>query len=82
MSHVEIVLDGEQLFKGHLGKWRAKPPDFAKDLLKPGAKPQPVMKAIMMALSDMATAQQSGKIVANSSHVGWDVTVRTWESKI
>jgi hypothetical protein len=80
MSHVEIVLDGEQLFKGHLGQWRAKPPDFAKDLIRPGAKPQPVMKAVMMALSDMATAQQSGFICANTEPDGWDITVKTWEN--
>lgn len=77
MSRVSVVIDGKCEFDGELGEWVSTPPDFVKDLIKPGAKPQPHMKAIMLALTDALMLQQTVSIEAKTWIDGWSITVES-----
>ena len=63
-SRIKIVIDDEILFDDVLDVWQATPPDQFRDMLKPGAQPQPWMKAIMVAMADAAMAGESVTIEA------------------
>lgn len=54
MSHVRVIVNGETLLDEDLDAWQATPPDAFKDALKPGAKPEPWMTAILVTMADAA----------------------------
>lgn len=66
MTHIRIVIDKETLFDDKLDAWQAAPPDQFKDMVKPDAKPEPWMKAIMIVMADAAMTRDSVSIEATT----------------
>lgn len=73
---IRISIDGEWIFKGRLGEWISKPPNQFKDAIKPGANPEPWMKAIMISMMDAVTQQQSMTIKVQTNGRDWDMSVK------
>ena len=59
MPGARIVVNDHVLFDGDLGTWEANPPDFIKELIKPGIRPQPYFKAILIAMAENVLADRS-----------------------
>ena len=66
MTHIRIVIDNEVLFDDNLKAWQASPPDQFRDMIKPDAKPEPWMKAIMIVMTDAAMTGDSVSIEATT----------------
>lgn len=81
-SHIRICIDNAVMFDGELDAWVAAPPDEFRDMLKPGAQPQPWMKAIMIAMTDAIMAGDSVNIEATTGDGFWsvEVTKTRWAS--
>jgi hypothetical protein len=75
MSRVRIRIDDELLFDDDLDVWQATPPDAFRDMLRPGAQPQPWMKAIMVTMADAAMAGDSVSIEAITGPAIWSMEV-------
>ena len=75
MSHIRIVIDGDTLFDDDLDVWQATPPDQFKELLTPGAKPKPWMKAIMIVMADAAMTDNNVSIEAATAPEKWAIEV-------
>jgi hypothetical protein len=75
MSHICVVINGNNVFDGGLDEWENRPPDMFKDAVKQGAKPKPWLKAVMIAMADALMQNQSLNI---------DVTHRSnrWQMKV
>ena len=80
MIHVRICIDEEVLFDDDLNAWQATPPDQFRDMIKPDAKPEPWLKAIMVAMADAALTGDSVSIEATT---GMDTPgVYWWSMKV
>jgi hypothetical protein len=78
MPGARIVINDHVLFDDDLGSWRDNPPDFAKDLIKPGVRPQPYFKAILIAMADAALADKSVEITVRVTDPGdWTMRVKS-----
>lgn len=66
-SRIRIKIDGATLFEGNPGDWVDTPPDLFKDMIKPGARPEPWFKAIAMTLSDAVMLGQNVDIAVRTS---------------
>ena len=75
MTRIRINLDEELLFDGDLDAWQATPPDQFKDMIKPDAKPEPWMKAIMIVMADAAMTGNSVGIDATTGESVWSMEV-------
>ena len=73
--------DADRLFvkiDDDLGAWRDSPPDFVKELIKPGVRPQPYFKAILIAMAE-ATLVDRSVIITVVAHDPSDWTMRVKE---
>jgi len=75
MSYVRIVIDNEKVFDGELEQWQATPPDYFRDRIRPDAKPEPWLKAIMIVMADAALTNQSVSIEAITGPSWWSIEV-------
>jgi hypothetical protein len=75
MPGARIVINDHVLFDDDLGSWRDNPPDFAKDLIKPGVRPQPYFKAVLIAMAEAALVDQS-VVITVVAHDPYDWTMR------
>jgi hypothetical protein len=78
MPGARIVVNDHVLFDGDLGTWEANPPDFIKELIKPGIRPQPYFKAILIAMAE-ATLVDRSVIITVVAHDPSDWTMRVKE---
>jgi hypothetical protein len=75
MTHVSITIDENVVFNGELDEWRATPPDYFRDLIRPDAKPEPWQMAIMMTMANAVMTGQSVNIEAATSKDKWAMEV-------
>ncbi|SRX93574.1 hypothetical protein MSP7336_01813 [Mycobacterium shimoidei] len=75
MSNLHIVVDGDVLMDGDLGIWTQKPPAELLGHFRPGAKPQPWMKALMIAVAEAAVTNQPLRADVRTHPTGWSMTV-------
>jgi len=77
MTHLCITIDDSVEFDGELGDWTSQPPNFIKDIIKPGqARPDGHWLAIMAATTDAITKNQSTSISVKTWPDGWDMTCK------
>lgn len=76
MTHVRIRVGENVVFDDDLDAWQATPPDYFKDLIRPDAKPEPWLKAIMVVMADAAMTGQSVNIEADPGEDKWSIEVR------
>lgn len=72
---LRIKIDRRVVFNGTVGEWISKPPDIFKDRIQPGARPEPHMKAIMVALADAVMTNQPMSIAVKTRDDGWSMEV-------
>jgi hypothetical protein len=72
-----IKIDGTFVFKGTVDDWQRRAPDDFRKAIKPGATPQPWMKAIMVALSDGIMERRAMDIFVETQGNGWSMEVTT-----
>lgn len=76
---IKIKIDNRIMFKGTLGEWIHRPPSEFEDAIKPGAKPEPWMKAIAIALSEAITTGREVNITVltrlKGVRRGWSMEV-------
>ena len=75
MTHMRICIDDNVVFDDSLDVWQATPPDYFKDLIRPDAKPEPWLKAIMIVMADAAMTGQSVSIEATTGPSWWSMEV-------
>lgn len=63
-SHIRLLIDSVLKFEGDLNEWTSEPPEFVKDSMKLGAKPEPWMKAILIVMADAAMSGDNVSIEA------------------
>lgn len=76
MSHVRVQINDVVEFEGELSEWVARPPEFVRDAIAPGAVPQPWLKAVMLAITDAVTMKQPADIRVRHDDEGWLLGVR------
>lgn len=77
---VRIRIDGATAFDGNPGDWVSAPPDVFKDMIKPGYRPEPWMKAIMITFTEATLTEQSVDIsvlthTKRDNAPGWSMQV-------
>lgn len=76
---IKIKIDNRIAFKGELGEWKERPPDEFSEAIKPGGRPQPHMKAVLIAMADAVMSQQDVSITVLTKlkgiHSGWSMQV-------
>jgi hypothetical protein len=78
MPGARITVNDHVLFDDDLGTWRENPPDFARELIKPGVRPQPYFKAVLIAMADAALVDHSVIIdVVVRDPSDWTMRVKT-----
>lgn len=75
MSRVHLAVDGEVVFDDTLDEWKFTPPDYFRDAIKPDAKPEPWLKAIMIVMADAALTNSSVRIEATTGST-WSIRVQ------
>lgn len=83
MSHVRLQINDVVEFDDEISEWVARPPEFVKEAIRPGAAPEPWLKAVMLALTDAVVMKQSADIRVHHDEKGWLVGVRnTWLAEV
>ena len=72
---ISIKVNRRILFRGELGEWINKPPDEFKEVIKPGVKAKPYMKAIMVTLADSAITGANLTVNVTTRKGGWTMVV-------
>jgi hypothetical protein len=75
MSRFVLKVNGQVEFDGALGQWMQKPPDFVKDKLKPGTKPEAWVKAVMIVLTESLMLDESVAVEVNHQPRKWSMEV-------
>lgn len=76
MARVRLTIDGKLELDGDLGTWERQPPELIRDLITPGAKPKPALKAAMLAISDAFLTGQSVDIDLKNESDSYTLTVK------
>jgi len=76
MSHVKLTVNNKVEFDDELTEWKDTPPDFIKDVVKPGFKPEPYLQHVMVAMSGALTSGQDTGINVKTFPDGWAMTVK------
>ena len=77
---IKIKVDNRILYKGELGEWIKRPPDVFRDAIRPDKPPEPWMKAILIALSDVVASDRDTHITVSTKlnkgvRQGWSMEV-------
>jgi hypothetical protein len=76
VSWVQLVVDGETQFSGVFDDYSNRVPDFVKDIIRPGTRPIPWMKAVAITFTDAILTRQSITMtVWTFDNQGWQLTV-------
>jgi hypothetical protein len=78
MPGARIVINDHVLFDDDLGAWKDNPPDFVRELIRPGVRPQPYLKAVLIAMAENVLADRS-VIITVVAHDPSDWTMRVKE---
>lgn len=73
---IQIKVDGKILFKGELVDWEERPPSEFQDAIKPGHRPDPWMKAVMVTMSDALILNKDLRINVLSKPDGFEMKVK------
>lgn len=77
-ARVHLTVDDEVVFDDTLDTWVFTPPDYFKNAIKPDAKPEPWLKAIMIVMADSAMTGKSVRIEATTGST-WSMHVQEGE---
>lgn len=75
MAHTRITIDNNVVLNSDLGDWQQQPPDFVQAQLRPGAKPQPWMKALLVTMAEAAATDQPLTANITTRAGGWTLAV-------
>lgn len=75
MTHMRVRIDECVVFDDSLDMWQATSPDYFKDLIKPDARPEPWLKAIMIVMADAVLTGQDVSIEAVTGEGKWSMEV-------
>lgn len=73
---IQVKIDGKIIYKGTPKDWANRPPDAFKDLIRPGYKPEPWMKSIMILMSDVVVGGGNLRIAVRTNPTGWTMEVK------
>ena len=76
MAKVKLTINDKVEIDGDLGEWTSEPPEFLSRQLKPGAKPQPYMQAILLAVTHAVMTDRSVVIDAFHRSNRWNINVQ------
>lgn len=74
---IRVKVNGRTLFNGDAGEWVNRPPTQFQDMIKPGAKPAPWMKAIGVVLADALVLNSDMRINVVTKFETWTMTVES-----
>ena len=74
-ARVHLTVDVEVVFDDTLDTWVFTPPDYFRNAIKPDAKPEPWLKAIMIVMADSAMTGASVRIEATTGS-SWSLQVQ------
>lgn len=77
MAHTKITIDNKVILDANLDNWQAALPDQLTQHLRPGANPQPWMKALLIAMSEAAATNQPLTANIHTRPGGWTLDVST-----
>ena len=73
---IVLKVDGKVEFRGELDEWVSKAPDELRDAIKPGAKPLPWMKAVLITFAELAVTRADARITVKTHPDGWEMRVK------
>ena len=76
MTQIRIVLNGDVVMDQDIGEWTDTAPDFFKDRVRPGVKPEPWMQAIMVVMVDAIQRDRATTIGVRTSIGEWVMKVK------
>ena len=78
MPHATLIVDGYKHLDDDLEEWHQAPPEFLASLMRPGARPEPYLKAAALALVEAIHHQQPVTITITTRPTGWTMSVHHW----
>lgn len=75
MSNFRLKVNGTTEFDGDLSEYRTVAPDFVKDRIKPGVKPELWMQTVMVVMTNAVTARQDVIVSVDHGEKVWSMTV-------
>jgi len=75
MSHAHVTINGTVRLDEDVDGWQRRPPQFLADLAQSGARPEPYLKAVALALVDAIGNQRSITITVDTNPAGWRMLV-------
>lgn len=75
VAHLHITVDNTVIMDGDTGQWTTEPPQLVMDQLKPGAKPKPWMRALMLTIADAAMGNKDTTATVRTQPNGWTLEV-------
>lgn len=79
MTAIKVKIDNRIAFKGTLEEWVRRAPDEFKNAIVPNAKPQPWMKAILIAMADAVVTSTPSNITVRTRLQG---VKRGWSMEV
>lgn len=71
-----ITIDGHCLFAGDINEWQNNPPSMFADLIRSDVRPEPSLKAVLIALTDAVLVNQDVDIDLRTGPDNWVLTVK------
>lgn len=75
MTRAHLTIDGNIVLNGDLGQYHAQPPESFAKYLTPGARNEPGMKELLVALADAAASNHDLTASLHRRESGFDLTV-------
>lgn len=73
--HATLTINNQTILDDTLDEWQTKPPELFKDLINPKTKPQPWLKAALIALAESAIQDNTINIDIHTTPTGWVIAV-------
>lgn len=79
---MRVIVDGNTILNDELGDWQRKPPDALAHMIRPGYKPKPWMKALLVAMADATLTEQPTRFEINTASRGrWSLSVERLDGR-
>jgi hypothetical protein len=75
MTRATLIVDGQTRLDDELEEWHKRPPELLADMIKPGVRVEPYLKAAAMALAEATIRGNPITIKVNTRPLGWTLTV-------